>query len=222
MYEVFVEEDFEASMHFMYCRFEIFFQRRVRSPNRISATRCYRIPPSRSQMASLFFGDQMQWRTLPVSLLSPSPALLQRRLPPLTRRWTAPKKSHRWQLCPRAESEESVEDALEVEEIDREYCNDFVCTSSPSVEETIKTFAVDLQRPGRWTMTRFPGDVIYKATSPHCSHSPFSHRRAMQDPLRSFRGKEKYERMNWIAESVDRPRVVCAVFDEQVCDLCDA
>ena len=106
----------------------------------------------------------MHQRALPASLLSSAPTLLQRRLSPFTRRWTKPKKSHRWQLCPRAESEESLEDALEVEEIDREYCNDFVCTSSPSVEETIKTFAVDLQRPGRWTMTRFPGDVIYKAT----------------------------------------------------------
>lgn len=63
----------------------------------------------------------------------------------------------------KAEDFESWEDPLEVQDIDRDYCDDFVCTSSPSVEETIKAFAVDLQRPGRWTLSRFPEDVVYKA-----------------------------------------------------------
>eukprot|EP00210_Caulerpa_lentillifera_P004787 g4570.t1 len=81
------------------------------------------------------------------------------------------------------------EDPLEVENIDREYCNDFVCNSSPLVEETIKVFAVDLQRPGRWTLSRFPENVIY------------------QDAFRSFKGKEKYRRFNWIKDCVTRPKI---------------
>lgn len=57
------------------------------------------------------------------------------------------------------------EDPLEVEDINRDYCNDFVCTSSPLVEETIKAFGVDIQRPGKWTLSRFAEDVLYKVLS---------------------------------------------------------
>lgn len=52
-------------------------------------------------------------------------------------------------------------DASIVEGADRDYCTDFVCTSSPSVEQTVKTFAIDLERQ-QWTLSRFGNDVEYK------------------------------------------------------------
>lgn len=129
---------------------------------------------------------------------------------PVKRSTVRPLGRHR--LClnsirTKADDFEGFEDPLEVQDIDREYCNDFVCTSSPSVEETIKAFAVDLQRPGRWTMSRFPEDVIYRVSLLGRIRSDVT-AVMMQDPLRSFKGKEKYERLNWISQSVKKPRVV--------------
>lgn len=105
----------------------------------------------------------------------------------------------------RAGSFDEFEDPLEVENIDREYCNDFVCNSSPLVEETVKMFAVDLQRPGRWTLNRFPENVIYQVT---LSHSFSNQWPAFQDAFRSFKGKDKYRRFSWIKDCVTKPRIV--------------
>jgi len=104
----------------------------------------------------------------------------------------------------RVENQEVYDDPLEVEDIDRDYCNNFICTSSPLVEESIKAFAVDLQRPGRWTTSRFPDDITYKVLPEYF----LDYLNNLQDPLRSFKGKQVYERLDWIGESVERPRVV--------------
>lgn len=84
----------------------------------------------------------------------------------------------------RAGSFDEFEDPLEVENIDREYCNDFVCYSSPLVEETVKMFAVDLQRPGRWTLNRFPENVIYQVTLSHSFPTNELHSRTRFDRSR--------------------------------------
>lgn len=63
-----------------------------------------------------------------------------------------------------AKLESEYELTSEVENVDRNYCDDFVCTSSPAVEQTVKAFAVDIQRCSSWTTSRFMDDVTYKAS----------------------------------------------------------
>jgi len=65
------------------------------------------------------------------------------------------------------------------------FCNEFVCTSSPAVEPTVRTLASDIERSvdGKRTLRCYSNDVKYK------------------DPMRSFEGRDKYERMHHIADS---------------------
>ncbi|KAI8100942.1 hypothetical protein M9434_005326 [Picochlorum sp. BPE23] len=50
-----------------------------------------------------------------------------------------------------------------VENVDRSYCDDFVCTSSPSVELTVKALAKDIERGnGVWTKSLMAKGVEYK------------------------------------------------------------
>ena len=100
-----------------------------------------------SRSASLSPAAQFRDAPLPLGLCSANPLRF---------------KATRLLIRTRAEDFDGWEDPMEVEDINRDYCDDFVCTSSPSVEETIKAFAVDLQRPGKWTLARFPEDVNYK------------------------------------------------------------
>lgn len=71
-----------------------------------------------------------------------------------------------------------------------QYCNDFICTSSPSVEPTVRTLANDVENcvDGRRTERVYSAEVTYK------------------DPLRSFTGRDKYQRMKHIAETVTDPK----------------
>ncbi|GMH36576.1 hypothetical protein BSKO_04444 [Bryopsis sp. KO-2023] len=92
---------------------------------------------------------------------------------------------------PRAGSQTETELLTEIEGVERDYCDDFVCTSSPAVEQTVKAFAIDLQRCGGWTTSRFAQGVEY------------------QDSYRSFVGREKYARpTGWIENNVKEAKVV--------------
>ena len=52
---------------------------------------------------------------------------------------------------------------LDVEDLSNDYCDDFVCNSSPAVENTIRAFAKDLQRcNGTWTRSLLARTVEYK------------------------------------------------------------
>lgn len=62
----------------------------------------------------------------------------------------------------RAKTELDTELDTDIENLDRNYCDDFVCTSSPSVEQTVRAFAVDLEKAKKWTLSRFAQDVEYK------------------------------------------------------------
>lgn len=62
----------------------------------------------------------------------------------------------------RAKPELDSELTTEIENLDRNYCDDFICTSSPAVEQTVKAFAVDLLKATKWTLSRFAQDVEYK------------------------------------------------------------
>ena len=46
----------------------------------------------------------------------------------------------------------------------RSYCDDFVCTSSPAVEQTVRALARDLTRLRTWTLSLFAKDVRYQVT----------------------------------------------------------
>ena len=57
------------------------------------------------------------------------------------------------------EDDEDVE--MQIEGLTDDYCDDFVCTSSPAVEQTLRSLAKDLVRR-RWTPVLFARDVKYR------------------------------------------------------------
>ena len=60
------------------------------------------------------------------------------------------------------EDEEDDEDVeIQIEGLTEDYCDDFVCTSSPAVEQTLRSLAKDLVRR-RWTPILFAKDVKYR------------------------------------------------------------
>ncbi len=44
----------------------------------------------------------------------------------------------------------------------RSYCDEFECTSSPAVEQTVRALARDLTRLRTWTLSLFAKDVRYQ------------------------------------------------------------
>jgi hypothetical protein len=78
---------------------------------------------------------------------------------------------------------------MTIDELDTNYCDDFECTSSPAIEQTIRSLARDLTRL-KYTIRLFQPDVQYS------------------DGFRSFKGSEKYSRPFWPRDSVTDPRVV--------------
>lgn len=80
-------------------------------------------------------------------------------------------------------------DEAEIENLDRDYCDDFVCTTSPQVEQNVRALARDLQRPKSWTKSLFSRDVSY------------------QGFLRSFKGWDRYKRHTFIADNFGDPQV---------------
>ncbi len=57
------------------------------------------------------------------------------------------------------------EENLQIEGLKSDYCDDFVCTSSPAVEQTVRSLARDLVRRS-WTFSLFTRDVSYKVRQP--------------------------------------------------------
>jgi hypothetical protein len=47
----------------------------------------------------------------------------------------------------------------------RSYCDEFECTSSPAVEQTVRALARDLTRLRTWTLSLFAKDVRYQVHS---------------------------------------------------------
>lgn len=86
----------------------------------------------------------------------------------------------------RSESDKIV-DAIDFGEL----CNDFECISSPSVEATARQLARDILelREGNRSLESFAISVKYK------------------DPIRTFMGREKYDRPLWATEALENPSV---------------
>lgn len=49
-----------------------------------------------------------------------------------------------------------------IQNLAEEYCDDFQCTSSPQVEQSIRAFARDVERCQNWTLAIFAEDVKYR------------------------------------------------------------
>lgn len=91
----------------------------------------------------------------------------------------------------RAQQQESAPKSvatMTIDDLDTSYCDDFECTSSPAVEQTVRTVARDLQR-GAYTRGAFQPDVSY------------------DDGYRSFKGAEKLGRGVWVRHVLKDPKV---------------
>mmetsp|Transcript_25278 Transcript_25278/g.54939 ORF Transcript_25278/g.54939 Transcript_25278/m.54939 type:complete len:286 (-) Transcript_25278:1015-1872(-) len=75
-----------------------------------------------------------------------------------------------------------------IEGLNRDYCDDFVCTSSPAIEQTVRSFARDLERC-RYTTSLFVKNVTYS------------------DGFRQFSDSSRYARQRWLSETVQKPAV---------------
>lgn len=78
---------------------------------------------------------------------------------------------------------------MTIDDLDTEYCNDFVCTSSPAVEQTVRSLARDITR-FKYTRSLFQPDVSYS------------------DGFRRFRGVDKYAAPMWARDTITTPRAV--------------
>ena len=68
------------------------------------------------------------------------------------------------------EDDEDDEDVdIQIEGLTEDYCDDFVCTSSPAVEQTLRSLAKDLVRR-KWTPILFAKDVKYRVRIPPIVH----------------------------------------------------
>jgi hypothetical protein len=78
----------------------------------------------------------------------------------------------------------------EIENINRDYCDDFVCTSSPAIEATVRSLARDILRAnGVWTRSLLSRTVQYN------------------DPFRRFKGADGYSRLDFVPKYIKSPRV---------------
>lgn len=67
-----------------------------------------------------------------------------------------------------------------IEDMEKDYCDDFVCTSSPAAERSIRSFARDLGKL-RHSPTLMAKDVVYNG-------------------IRSFKGRAGYEHHTWMRD----------------------
>ena len=64
-----------------------------------------------------------------------------------------------------SEPQTDSQSEVQIEGIDQNYCDDFVCTSSPAVEQTLRALARDLTRIETWTTGLFSSEVRYKVST---------------------------------------------------------
>lgn len=104
-----------------------------------------------------------------------------------------------------------------------ELCDEFECISSPLVEATARQLVRDILqlRQANRALGCFATAVKYKVVFKidrsqmqlsklfhHCSISLLKVKKQMQDPVRSFVGRDKYKRPLWATQALDNPKVV--------------
>eukprot|EP00887_Chlorella_sp_A99_P003659 scaffold7.g3659.t1 len=91
---------------------------------------------------------------------------------------------------PAAASQPDRLDTQTIDDLSTSYCDEFVCTSSPSVEAGVRAAAKVIQRAnGKWGASQLASNVEY------------------QDPVRRFRGAHGYARLDFVPSSVANPSV---------------
>lgn len=125
-----------------------------------------------------------------------------------------PQKRSRCRASTEAQTDEQSE--VQIEGIDQNFCDDFVCTSSPAVERNLRALARDVVRTSTWTADLFADEVRYKVcigSMPwqsllvHSVHaSVYAHN--LQDKFRSTEGIAQYKRQTYLAGAVKDPKVV--------------
>lgn len=103
---------------------------------------------------------------------TPLAAFRKCRTPP----FLLPRRVARTVLVKAAERRSVAEQTIE--DLDKNYCDDFECTSSPSIEQTVRVLARDTERL-RYSPKLFQADVQFENGS------------------RSFKGNAKYNRPTW-------------------------
>ncbi|DBA76252.1 TPA: hypothetical protein ACH3X1_009972 [Trebouxia sp. C0004] len=104
------------------------------------------------------------------------------------RRYSNSRTAH----CCKASTEAQTDDTseIQIEGIEQNYCDDFVCTSSPAVEQNLRALARDVVRTSTWTSDLFADEVRYK------------------DKFRSTEGIAQYKRQTYLAGAVKAPKVL--------------
>lgn len=102
-----------------------------------------------------------------------------RALPPAT-----PRRASLATCASRGEAQAELE-RRDIDGLNRDYCDDFVCTNSPAVESTVRALARDITRAnGVWTKSLLSRNVEYK------------------DQFRSFKGVQGYQRLDFVGKKV--------------------
>ena len=73
-----------------------------------------------------------------------------------------PQKRSRCRASTEAQTDEQSE--VQIEGLDQNFCDDFVCTSSPAVERNLRALARDVVRTSTWTADLFADEVRYKVS----------------------------------------------------------
>ncbi len=76
------------------------------------------------------------------------------------RRYSNSRTAHRCKASTEAQTDDRSE--IQIEGIEQNYCDDFVCTSSPAVEQNLRALARDVVRTSTWTSDLFADEVRYK------------------------------------------------------------
>lgn len=106
------------------------------------------------------------------------------------RQTTAENESRGLQRYAAIAEEDRQTEEVQLEGIDNNYCDEFICTSSPQVEQNIKALARDLLRLTTYTGSLYTKGVKYK------------------DPYRSFEGIDKLQNQTYISQTVGKPKVL--------------
>lgn len=111
---------------------------------------------------------------------------------------------HKRKSIPPAYASAETEEEVQIEGIQRTYCDDFVCTSSPQIEQNVKALARDVTRLSTWTSSLFRKDVLYK------------------DAFLSFRGIDKHKRITFPKDCIGQPKVLVTrlvMLDKGSCEV---
>ena len=93
----------------------------------------------------------------------PQPFCSPVRCQPQSTKSPRPQKRVRCRALTGSQTDEQSE--VQIEGIDQNFCDDFVCTSSPAVERNLRALARDVVRTSTWTLDLFADEIRYKVSA---------------------------------------------------------